>query len=250
MTNEEKQIHLRRPHDKEAIALAMQSKWAEAIEANKKIIEAFPNDVDAHNRLGRAFMEVGEYSAAKDAYSRALELDPANTIAQKNLHRLSQLQSKAVVAQGNSHHVEPQHFIEEMGKAGVVNLTHLAPPAVLVGAVAGDEVHLKVDGTRLVVEDAQGEYLGQVEPKHAQRLIKLMEGGNKYTAAVVSSDENRLTTIIREVYQHPSQAGQLSFPPRGAEKLQPFGRILQQDEEERDLLAESQELYGEPSSEE
>jgi hypothetical protein len=28
--------------------------------------------------------------------------------------------------------------------------------------------------------------------------------------------------IIREAYQDPSQAGQLSFPPRGGESLRPY----------------------------
>jgi hypothetical protein len=74
----------------------------------------------------------------------------------------------------------------------------------------------------LAVENSRGEYLGQVEPRHAQRLIKLMEGGNKYAAAIVSSTEDKVSVIIREVYQDPSQAGQLSFPPKGGEGLRPY----------------------------
>jgi len=49
-----------------------------------------------------------------------------------------------------------------------------------------------------------------------------MEGGNKYTAAVVSSAENAMTVIIREVYQDPSQVGRLSFPPRDLEEVRPY----------------------------
>ena len=88
--------------------------------------------------------------------------------------------------------------------------------------MAGDRVNLKIDGPSLIVENSRGEYLGQVEPKHGQRLIKLMEGGNKYTAAIVSSTEERVTVIIREVYQDPCQAGQLSFPPKGIESFRPY----------------------------
>jgi tetratricopeptide (TPR) repeat protein len=241
--HEEPQGRLRWLHTKQAIALAMQGRWQEAVAANNRIIESFPHDVDAHNRLGKAYMGLGEYSLAREAYSRALELDPANTIADKNLRRLSQLRETVVRAQGEAHRAEPQHFIEEMGKAGVVNLRYLAPSEVLVNMVAGDAVYLRVDETTLVVENGQGEYLGQVEPKHAQRLIKLTGGGNQYTAAVVSSAEDRLTIIIREVYQHPSQVGQLSFPPRGLEKLQPYvsGRTIRNELEEEE--GESQEIY-------
>ena len=206
---EEQQVRLRRLHSKQAIALAMQGRWHEAVVANKRIIESFPHDVDAYNRLGRAYMELGEYSLAREAYNRALELDSSNAIAAKNLRRLSQLGETTVGARGDSHHAEPHHFIEEIGKAGVVNLRHLAPPAVLIRMMAGNAVYLRIDGTNLVVENAHGEYLGQVEPKQALRLIRLMDGGNQYRAAVISSAEDKLTIIIREVYQHHSQAGQL-----------------------------------------
>jgi len=219
---EEEQVRLRRRGSKQAIALAMQGRWREAVAANKSLIESFPSDVDAHNRLGRAYMELGECSRAKEAYSRALELDPYNIIAKKNLHRLSHLEEGVAGSGGTSHRVEPQHFIEETGKTGVVNLYRLAPRETLAKMVAGDRVYLKVDGSSLIVQDGRGEYLGQVEPRHGQRLIKLMKGGNKYTATVISSAEEMMTIIIREVYQAPSQTGQLSFPSKGFERIQPY----------------------------
>jgi tetratricopeptide (TPR) repeat protein len=197
----------------------MQGRWREAIAANKSLIEIFPNDVDAYNRLGRAYVELGEYSRAREAYSRAMELAPYNTIAKKNLHRLSQLGEDVAGSEDTFHRVEPQHFIEETGKAGVVNLYRLAPRETLVKMVAGDTVHLRLDGSSLIVQDGCGECLGQVEPKHGQRLIKLMKGGNKYTAIIISSTEEMVTIIIREVYQDPSQTGQLSFPSKGFERI-------------------------------
>jgi len=219
---EEEKTRLRRQSSKQAIALAMQGRWREAIAANKSLIESFANDVDAYNRLGRAYMELGEYSQSREAYEKAIELDPYNIIARKNLQRLSRLGETVVDAGGGFDKVEPQQFIEEVGKAGVVELRRLAPPEILAKTVAGSRVNLRIDGPRLIVEDSRGEYLGQVEPKHAQRLVKLMEGGNKYTAAIISSTEEAVTVIIREVYQHPSQTGRPSFPSRGPEGFQPY----------------------------
>ena len=212
---EEEQVRLRRQRSKNAITLAMEGRWREAVAANKEIIESFPNDVDAYNRLGKAYMELGEYSLAKEAYAKAIELDSYNIIAQKNLRRLSYLGEAAATPEADSAKAKPEHFIEETGKAGVVSLYHLAPREVLAKIVAGDRVYLKVNETSLVVENSRGQYLGLVEPRHAQRLIKLMEGGNQYAAAIVSSAEDRVSVIIREVYQDPSQAGQLSFRQRG-----------------------------------
>ena len=219
---EEEQVSLRRRGSKQAIALAMQGRWREAVAANQSLIESFPTDVDAHNRLGRAYMELGEYSRAREAYSRALELDSYNIIAKKNLSRLAQLGEGVVSPGGTFHKVEPQHFIEETGKAGVVRLYRLAPRQVLAKMVAGDIVDLKIEGSNLVVQDDHGEYLGQVEPKHGQRITRLIKGGNRYTATVISSAEEMLTIIIREVYQDPGQAGQLSFPSRGSERIRSY----------------------------
>ncbi len=228
---EEEKTRLRRQSSRQAIALAMEGRWREAVAANKSLIESFPNDVDAYNRLGRAYMELGEHSQAREAYRGAIELDPYNVIAKKNLNRLSYLGEAAVSSEGDFRKVEPQQFIEEVGKTGVVNLCRLAPPEILAKMVAGGRVNLKMDGSSLIVENSWGEYLGQVEPKHGQRLIKLMEGGNKYTAAIVSSAEAVVTVIIREVYQDPSQAGRLSFPSKGPESLRPYvgDRIIRRE---------------------
>jgi tetratricopeptide (TPR) repeat protein len=247
---EEEQVRLRRQRSKNAIALAMQGRWREAVATNQEIIASFPNDVDAYNRLGRAYIELGDYSSAKEAYGRALELDPYNIIAQKNLRRLSYLGEAVAGSEADSSKAEPQYFIEETGKAGVVALSHLAPRGVLAKMVAGDRVYLKVDDSALAVENSRGEYLGQVEPKHAQRLIKLITGGNQYTAAIVSSAEDRVTVIIREVYQDPSQAGQLSFPPRGVESLHPYlsDKMLRHELEHLETVSdESPEIEGENS---
>ena len=237
---EEGQARLRRLRSKQAIILAMQGRWREAVEANQSLIESFPNDVDAYNRLGRAYMELGDYSRAKEAYERAMELDPYNVIAKKNFHRLSRLGEAVVGLGGGSQKAEPQHFIEETGKAGVVNLYRLAPPEILARMVAGDKVYLKIDGTSLVVEDGRGKYLGLVDPKVGRQLIKLTKGGNKYTAAIISSTEDMMSIVIREVYQDPSQAGRLSFPAKGIEELRPYvgERILRRELEYEEELVE------------
>jgi tetratricopeptide (TPR) repeat protein len=219
---EEEQVRIRRQRSRNAIALAMGGRWREAVAANQEIIESFPNDVDAYNRLGKAYTELGEYALAREAYTKAIELDSYNIIAQKNLRRLSYLGEAAAGSEADVDKARPEHFIEETGKAGVVSLSHLAPREILARIVAGDKVYLKISDSALAVENGRGEYLGQVESRHAQRLIKLIEGGNKYAAAIVSSAEDRVTVIIREVYQDPSQVGQLSFPPKGGEVLRPY----------------------------
>ena len=228
---EEGQVRLRRLRTKQAITLAMQGQWREAIAINKDIVEGFPNDIKAYNRLGRAYMELGEHSLAREAYSRALKLDHYNTIATKNLRRLSLLGERPISSAGDSDTAKLQHFIEETGKAGVVNLYRLPPGAILAAMVAGDKVNLRISNSGLIVENNSGQYLGEVEPSHGLRFIRLMKGGNEYSAAIVSATEDKVTVIVREIYQHPSQDGQVSFPVRNVGGLQPHvsDRMVRRD---------------------
>jgi hypothetical protein len=199
----------------------MQSRWEEAAAVNKSIIEMFPDDADAYNRLGKALTQMGKYAEAKEAYKRALEIEPTNVIAKKNLARLSHL-SETRPSQKGGKQVSAHLFIEETGKTEVTNLHQIAPREVLVKLAAGDPVYLKAKGQRLIVESIDGEYIGEIEPKLGLRLIKLMEGGNRYTAAIARISEDKVKVMIKEVYQHPSQAGRPSFPARVTDDFRPY----------------------------
>jgi len=233
--DDERLLRLKQQRSKEAIDLAMQARWQEAVDINKEIVESFPEDVDAYNRLGRAYMELGQYTQAREAYSRTVQLDPYNAIANRNLRRLSDL-GESDSAEVETDKVAPHDFIEEKGKAGMVTLYELAPKENRARMVAGDKVYLKVDGSVLAVENSRGNYMGKVESKYTQRLIRLILGGNQYTASVVKSTIDLMTVIVRETYQHPSQAGKLSFPPKGTEEFRSYvsDKLLKVDEDEEE----------------
>jgi len=225
----EEKARLRQRLSKEAIDLALEGKWEEAEATNRDIIEKFPSDVEAYNRLGRALTELGHFDAAKEAYLKALQLAPENAIAKKNLARLTGLsesmatlkrsRQKTPASKAQVRRVGPDLFITEVGRAGVVDLSSVAPVKVLAKMGFGDQVNLKVKKQRLIVTREDGEYLGEVEPRQGLRLIKLMEGGNRYDAAILNVQEDRVQVIIKETYQHPSQVGHSSFPVKATEHL-------------------------------
>ncbi|MBI4217059.1 MAG: tetratricopeptide repeat protein [Chloroflexi bacterium] len=220
----DEKARLRRQKAKEAIVLAMQSRWEEAVLVNQSILEVAPTDVDAYNRLGKALMELGRRDEALEAYQKAVKLDPYNGIASKNLERLS-VQMPAPPAHGvgrERRQVSPELFIEETGKTGVTDLLQLGPKEHWLDLVAGDEVKLKAEGQNLVVATASGDYIGQVEPKLGLRLVRLMEGGNLYAAAIASLNESSVRVVIRETFQDPSQVGRPSFPSRAHDGFAPY----------------------------
>ena len=222
----------------------MQGQWQEAAAVNQAIIAVFPNDVDAYNRLGKALTELGRYSEARQAYGKALEIDHLNSIAQKNLARLATLGEGAAVQAEGGKKLSPQMFISETGKTGITVLTRPAAQAV-IRMTAGDEVFLRRQNNTLVVESSQGEYLGEVEPKLGRRLIKLMEGGNQYAAAIATLSEDDVRVIIKETFQHPSQAGKVSFPPTAGDAFRPYtkeGLVRHDVEEEEESFEEGEDV--------
>ncbi len=226
---EEEKAQLRQQLSKEAIDLALQGKWEEAEAVNRDIIKRFPTDVEAYNRLGRALTELGDFDRAKKAYFKALKLAPENTIAKKNLARLTSLSESMATLSSNPQEASTWRaqvrrvaldlFITEMGKAGVVNLHNVASGNVLAKMGFGDQVHLEARGQHLIVASEGGEYLGEVEPRQGLRLIKLMRGANRYAAAILNVEEDKVQVIIKEVYQHPSQVGRPSFLVKATEHL-------------------------------
>ena len=233
----EDRARLKRVKSEQAINLAMQSKWQEAAEVNRQLLELFPNDVDAYNRLGKALMELGRYAEARDAYSRALKLDPLNTIAQKNLQRLTKLAEEAAAAAPPPARVDPRLFIEEAGRTTTTNLVALAPPEVLARLTAGDELRLEVAGASVRVLDGTGEVVGKLEPKLGNRIIKLLELGNRYSAAVTGADERSVRVIIREVERSPKMGNRPSFPTT-AEAFRGYIKDVFREEEEEEEVAE------------
>lgn len=195
----------------EAIQLAIQGRWEEAVSVNRSIIDRSSNDVGAYNRLGRALTELGRYEEAVEAYSKALEISPGNSIASKNLARLKLLSQPSNRGQAKPHRVASHLFVTEMGKAGVVKIQNLAS-ATAARLGVGARLRLEVQGRRLLVADEHGDYLGEVEPKHAVRLVRLIQGGNRYATALLRAGEDEAQAIIREEYQHPAQSATPSFP--------------------------------------
>jgi tetratricopeptide (TPR) repeat protein len=212
-TEGEEEVRLTRQGAEQAIELAIESKWEEAASLNRSILEATPEDVDTWNRLGKSLLELGRYREAHDAYAKSIELDPVNQIAKRNLERLEGLQDAAPRREGVAK-VAQDLFIEEVGKSGTTVLRS-APRELLAALTAGDEVYLKAEEDTLQIANAGGDIIGSVEPRLGLRLLRLIQGGNQYAAAVKSLGDTDVEVIIKETFRDPSQT-RLSFPASGS----------------------------------
>jgi hypothetical protein len=204
----------RSQYSDDAVQLAIQGKWDEAVKLNKFIIDSFGADEETQNRLGKALSELGKLKEAKASYEAALKLNPMNSIAKKNAARINALLHQKEGLKVGGVKVDLNLFVEEMGKT-VITIVDAPPNADISSKVAaGDVAELKVDGDGIVAETSRGVKVGSLEAKLARRLIKFMRGGNRYQAGLTSVDGNSVKLIVRETHQDPRFAGKPSFPMR------------------------------------
>jgi tetratricopeptide (TPR) repeat protein len=236
-----------------AIKQAQTSQWEEAVLTNKNILQLFPGEAEAYNRMGKAYSELGQYGEAREAYAQTLIYSPKNMIARKNLDRLALLQEGPAQVHLGTGRIDPQLFIEETGKTGATTLINPAPASILARVSVGDTVQLYQIGHTILVRNGVGEDVGQLEPRIANRLINFIEGGNRYVAAILSMERGQVRLIIREEYQHPSMFGKVSFPSQGGgETIRAYIKdsIIRRDHDDDDELAGDDEYYDGSDEEE
>lgn len=215
MTKQDERMRLRKRLIERAIEHASTNNWEEAINDNLRLLE-FGTDADAINRLGKAYLELGQYDKALEYYRETLQNNPTNVVARKNVARLEQLQGLegGGVRTVMRRHSDPQIFIVETGKTALTTLTNIAANDIILRLTTGEELHIDVsdDGKNVRLNDGEGRTIGALEPHLAMRLTQMMESGNRYAAVVANLDAGMVKVLIREVYQAPAQRTRVSFP--------------------------------------
>ena len=214
---------LKRNLSRDAVSLALKGEWERATEVNRAILELFEDDVEAMNRLGKALMELADYDAAKKVLDRVVSIAPYNNIAKKNVARLAQLEATpANTKQARKGGTAPHLFIEESGKSGTTVLQKPAGGELIGRVTPSDPANLVVGENAIKVYTNENEYLGQIEPRLARRLIRLISGGNRYDAAILGVNGQVISIIVRETYRDRTLNRVCSFPTRVKEEHQVY----------------------------
>jgi len=249
-------IRLKNDLSHDAVNLALQGEWERATEVNKAILELFPDDVEAMNRLVKALMELGSYLDARAVLNQVCEMAPYNTIAKKNLARLDQLTSdpdSAGVAQAKRSRKTagaPQIFIEEGGKSGTTVLRNTKGNKAVLRLSTSEQVVFSREKNSVIVLTLDGQLLGQLEPKLGSRLGRLMDGGNKYAAVVAIVNGDEVSVIIKETFKHRSLQNVSSFPSKAKEDnwvltnetVARFMREEAEDDDEEENVIDEEEM--------
>lgn len=202
----------------QAIQTALMGDWTSAISLNQSILQENPNDIDTLNRLAFAYSSNGNIKEAKTIYQRVLMLDNQNPIALRNLKRLN-----GGFAHMKATPLAPTYvstlFIEEPGKTKVIELLNVADKKVITPLRSGELLHLVIKRMKIFVLDQNKQYIGMLPDDIGRRLIRFMNGGNRYEAYIKSVDGNKVTIFAREVKRTGKFKNQPSFLPTERTKL-------------------------------
>jgi len=189
----------------QAIQTALVGDWEKAINLNKLILQEEPNDIDTLNRLAFALLSHGNITDAKSIYQKVLLLDMKNPIAIRNLKRLGETNTKKMNFQLNN------LFIEEPGKTKVIELINVADKKIISHLRSGEKLTLNIKRMKLFALDQEGQYIGMLPDDLCRRLIKFINGGNKYEAYARTAESNKISIFIRELKRVKRFKDQPSF---------------------------------------
>lgn len=204
--------------DEQAIEMAMKCRWDEAIATNKQILSDEPDNIDALNRLSRAYFETNQGDKATKTSKMVLQIDPTNTIALKAIEKYKRIKSNSIKTTS----LTAYDFLEEPGKTKVVSLLNLAKPEITSCLDSGDEVELLSHSHRISVVTKEQTYIGRLPDDISARLKVFIKAGNGYKSFIKSSNKSEVKVFIKETlrvekYKHT--------PTFTKEKLESVGEI-------------------------
>lgn len=218
------------PLAKSAIEAALKNSWKEAIELNLSLLKLYPKDVETLNRLARAFLESGKINKARSIYKTVLSIDPYNSIANRNIKKLTELRfkdlrPKSILQTTNGAQVA-DIFLEEPGKTKILKVVGSRPSGRIAALRTADTVTLKSKYNKVLVLNLRAQSIGELEEEWGQKISKALRAGSKFEALVISvNDEvsNRVSIFVRETEQSPKLKNQTIFPIEKTEDFGPYG---------------------------
>lgn len=205
----------------QAITKSLKGEWEDAIRLNKQILKTDKENIDALNRLARAYAQKGKIKQAQNTSQKVLKIDPFNTIAQKSLDRWKNFKSPQNAKDKNLAGAH-QNFLEESGKTTIVSLLNLGKTKLLVEIDTGERVRINPKARKGCITTEGGKYIGKLPDDLAARLKSLIKYGNEYEAYIKSAEEKEVKVFIKEVKRSKSLSDIPSFSSRDDMKYVAF----------------------------
>lgn len=193
-----------------SIELALCCKWKEAIKVNLEILKNDSSDVEALNRLAKAYFENGEIKKALTTSKKALQVDPNNNIARNSLEKFK----KSKPSNNKTKTVDKASFIEVPGKTKITTLVNLGSEKTYSCLSAGDEVYIVTHAHKVSVTTTDNKYIGKLTDDLSARMRILIKSGKKYQIYIKSISQSQVRVFIK--------GESFSFPLGVSEPLSEF----------------------------
>jgi tetratricopeptide (TPR) repeat protein len=207
----------------QAIDAALKHDWKTAVALNLQLLKSNPKDIDALNRLGKAYLQQGLKTKSEETYKKTLKVDKFNPIATKALETIKNYKVERGVGPTILSANSPM-FLEEPGTTKTVNLTRLGDIKTLSHLQPGDEVYLAPREHCVSVVNQHQENVGRLPDDLASRLRPFLKAGSTYQVWIKSVDvhptnqaKQNVRIFVREVIRAHKFKNIPSFP--STEKL-------------------------------
>ncbi|MBI51922.1 MAG: hypothetical protein CL779_01720 [Chloroflexi bacterium] len=200
----------------DATQFALKGDWKKAISTNKEILSLNKLDVQALNRIGKAHLELGKLKESKKSYTKALQIDPLNTIARRNLKELEQMKDEKTL-QGK---VQNKSNLEKLVRNDILIQTAARSAEFIIDKPNSRVIKNLVPGTELLIIASENGVeitntrkvaLGTIEPRSALRLKTCIDGGSQFEVIFKDFFGNSGVIQILETYREPSVALETPF---------------------------------------
>jgi tetratricopeptide (TPR) repeat protein len=202
---------------KSAIKEASNQNWERAKQINLAILNQQKNNIETLNRLGIAYIKLGQKQNAIKCFSHVIKISPNNIISQKNLQKLHLAGDKKI-----SNTIDKKYLVNDSSKSINLKFELNNKTSSLDNEIgAGDSLIIKHK------EDSISIYkdkilLNVIKHTIAKRISKLIKLGNKYSCTVIGSNEKYIRVNIKEIFKSESTINIISFP----EYLKPDYKVL------------------------
>lgn len=204
----------------QAIDSALKCDWNQAIKLNKLILQECPEDIEALNRLARAYFETGNVKGAKNTTGLVLKIEPLNKIAEKAIikYKTNLSRSKNI----SEHNIDVSDFIEESGTTKQTLLLNICSENLISSLNSGDELLLSTHSHKVSVATLNKKYVGKLADDLSARIRALTKNGYQFKTIIKSADKQCIRIIIKETKRGKGFEGKQSFPRDLSEPVSEF----------------------------
>jgi len=164
--------------EKKAVKAALASNWEESIRLNTQILEKYPDNISARNRLGRAYLQTKDFATAKKLFKEVLDVDPINATAKKNYEL-----AKAKKTEKTTLKAKAKDFLKEPGSSTEAKI-QITSESKAKDLSPGEDLVLRIKKSEVTVHTEDNSKIGVIEGP--EDLIKRLNNAKRQNAEITA----------------------------------------------------------------